>query len=65
MNRYVVTRQDINCGPMKEVFTETLEEATTLYNVAVATGPQFAEIFDMEEDMQVIWYLAPVTHLVF
>ncbi len=65
MNRYVVSNQAVNCGPIKEVFTETIEEANTLYDIAVSCGSQFAEIFDMEEDMQVIWHLAESTHLVF
>lgn len=65
MNRYVVAVQNVNCGEVKEAFTETIEEANTLYDIAVSCNAQFAEIFDMEEDMQVRWHLAESTHLVF
>lgn len=62
MNRYMVARQRINCGPTQEIFVKTLTEARRAYDIAVEAGDQFAEIFDMEEDMQVIWHLAPATH---
>ena len=60
MNRYMVARQNVNCGPTQEIFVKTLDEARRAYGIAVAADVQFAEIFDMEEDMQVCMYLAPV-----
>ena len=60
MNRYKVTRQDVNCGPMLELNVVTIEEAQHAYDIAVAADVQFAEIFDMQEDMQVSWHLAPM-----
>ena len=65
MNRYKVTRQNVNCGPMLELNVVTIEEARHAYDLAVADDIQFAEIFDMQEDMQVIWYLAPSNHTVY
>ena len=62
MNRYKITRQNVNCGPMLELNVVTIEEAWRAYDLAVADAIQFAEIFDMQEDMQVIWYLAPANH---
>ena len=63
MNRYKVTRQDVNCGTSRELNVVTIEEARHAYDIAVAAGVQFAEIFDMREDMQVCWYLAPMRHV--
>lgn len=60
MNRYMVARQNVNCGPTQEIFVKTLDEARRAYDIAVAADVQFAEIFDMEEDMQVCMHLAPV-----
>lgn len=65
MNRYKITRQDVNCGQMLELNVATIAEARRAYDIAVAADVQFAEIFDMQEDMQVIWHLAPATHLKF
>lgn len=62
MNRYMVARQNVNCGPTQEIFVETFAEARRAYDIAVDAGVQFAEIFDMEDDCQVIWHLAPATH---
>lgn len=65
MSRYKVTRQAVNCGPMRELNVVTLAEARRAFDIAVNDGDIFAEIFDMEEDMQVIWHLTPATHLKF
>jgi hypothetical protein len=63
MNRYMVSRQRVNCGPIQEIWVETIEEARRAYSIAVDAGDQFAEIFDGFEDCQVIWHLAPATHI--
>lgn len=62
MNRYMVTRQAVNCGPMRKLWVVTLEEARRAYDIAVAEGDIFAEIFDGQEDCQVMWHLTPATH---
>lgn len=59
MNRYMVARQNVNCGPTQEIFVETLTEARRAYEIAVAADVQFAEIFDMEDDCQVQMHLQP------
>lgn len=61
MNRYMVARQRENCGKTQEIFVETSEEAQRAFDIAVEAGDQFAEIFDMHNDMQVRMHLAPVT----
>lgn len=65
MNRYMVARQRENCGKTQEIFVETSEEAQRAFDIAVEAGDQFAEIFDMFNDMQVQMHLAPATHLKF
>lgn len=65
MNRYMVTRQEVNCGPTRTLYTETREEAKRAYDIAVSAGDIFVEIFDMEEDCQVVWHLdlaVPAAH---
>lgn len=62
MNRYIVSRQNVNCGPTQEIFVETLTEARRAFDIAVNADAQFAEIFDMEDDCQVIWHLKAATH---
>jgi hypothetical protein len=63
MNRYRVTRQRVNCGPMQEIWVETIEEARRAYDIAVNAGDIFAEIFDGQEDCQLIWHLTPGRHV--
>jgi hypothetical protein len=60
MNRYMVARQQVNCGPTQEIFVKTIAEARRAFDIAVEAGDQFAEIFDMEGDFQVCMHLAPV-----
>lgn len=62
MNRYQVTRQEVNCGPMRTIYVETHEEAQRAFDLAVNAGDIFAEIFDMEEDCQILWHLTPASH---
>lgn len=61
MNRYMVARQRVNCGPTQEIFVKTPEEAQRAFDIAVEAGDQFAEIFDMFNDCQVRMHLKPVT----
>ncbi len=63
MNRYMVTRQRINCGPTQTIYVETSEQAQHAYDIAVNAGDIFAEIFDMQEDCQVMWHLTPARHV--
>jgi hypothetical protein len=63
MNHYQVTRQPVNCGPTREIFVKTIEEARHAFNIAVAAGDVFAEIFDMDMNSQVMLHLAPSRHL--
>ena len=60
MNRYMVARQNVNCGPTQEIFVGTLAEANRAFEIAVAADAQFSEIFDMEDDCQVRMHLAPI-----
>jgi hypothetical protein len=62
MNRYMVTRQRKNCGPTQEIFVKTIAEARRAFDIAVEAGDQFAEIFDMNMDAQVLLHLTPATH---
>lgn len=62
MNRYMVTRQRVNCGPMSTIYVETFDEATRAFNIAVEAGDIFAEIFDMDQDCQLLWHLTPGNH---
>jgi len=62
MNRYMVTRQEVNCGPTRTIYVKTIEEARRAYDIAVNAGDIFAEIFDMELDCQVLWHLTPGRH---
>lgn len=61
MNRYMVARQRVNCGPTQEIFVKTPEEAQRAFDIAVEAGDQFAEIFDMKLNAQVQMHLKPVT----
>jgi hypothetical protein len=63
MNRYQVSRQKINCGPTQTINVVTMTEARRAFDIAVAAGDQFAEIFDMNMNAQVMMHLAPVRHL--
>jgi len=62
MNRYMISRQAVNCGPIRTIWVETIEEARRAYDIAVSEGDIFAEIFDGFEDCQVMWHLTPATH---
>lgn len=60
MNRYMIARQDVNCGPTREIWVKTPDEANRAFDIAVAAGVQFAEIFDSVTDSQIRMHLAPV-----
>lgn len=65
MNRYMVARQDVNCGQTREIWVKTLDEANRAFEIAVSAGVQFAEIFDGVTDSQIRMHLTPATHLKF
>jgi hypothetical protein len=63
MNHYQVTRQEVNCGPTREIFVKTIAEARRAFDIAVSAGDVFAEIFDMDMNSQVVLHLTPSRHL--
>lgn len=53
MNRYMITRQEVNLGPTRTIYTATRSQAEHAFDVALEQGASFVEIFDMENDCQV------------
>lgn len=53
-----ITRQRKNCGPTQSIIRHSHEEAQRAFDIAVAAGDVFAEIFDINTDTQVCFHLA-------
>jgi len=53
MARYEITRQEVNCGPTRTAWADTLDEANAFFDAAVRDGAIFVEIFDFDNDCQI------------
>lgn len=51
--RYLITRQDENCGSCQTIWTDDADEAGRVFDIAVEAGACFVEIYDWREQCQV------------